>query len=151
MKERPDLIPIVAGWYHEEWGHLRSRSFSDMVKGLEDRCVGDYPFTLIALRDDEPVGTASLKIHDMDILQEFTPSLSSVFVPPSHRGKQIASSLVAEVEMRAKNLSFTQTYLYTSSAVPLYQKLGYESMQALQYNGLDVVVMQKAFQKNPAD
>jgi predicted N-acetyltransferase YhbS len=150
IKERPDLIPAVARWIHEEWGHIRSRSHEDIVQRLEDGCVGDYPFTLVAIWNNQPVGTAALKIHDMDILQEYTPWLAGVYVPAIHRGKKIASCLVSEVELRAKQLGFERTYLFTATATKLYEKLGWIPMQELQYDGLKVIVMQKMLKQETA-
>ncbi|MBL8020216.1 MAG: GNAT family N-acetyltransferase [Leptospirales bacterium] len=149
INKRPDLIPTVARWYHEEWGHIRSRSYEHMVQVLQDRCVGDFPFTLVAIDQGEAVGTASLKIHDMDILQDLTPWLASVYVPPIHRGRRIAAALIGNVERVANGLGFMHLYLYTWTAATLYQKLGWLTLQELDYNGVDVVVMKKPIQVSP--
>ncbi|MCE9598077.1 MAG: GNAT family N-acetyltransferase [Spirochaetia bacterium] len=143
IKERPDLIAQVAQWIHQEWGHFRDRSLQDIVRAIENGCVAEYPFTLVAIMGAEPVGTASLKIHDMDLLQDFTPWLAGVYVPTIHRGKNIASLLVSEVEERARRLGFAQIYLYTSTGAKLYEKLGWNSIQELEYDGIHVVVMDK--------
>ncbi len=143
IKEKPSLIPQIAQWIYEQWGQYGSRSFDQIQIAIQDQNNLDYPFTLVAVENEEPVGTASLKAHDMDILQHLTPWLSGVYVPPAHRGKGIASSLIQEVVQRARNLGFEQLYLFTDSGVPLYKKLGWSPVQELQYHGLDVVVMDR--------
>jgi predicted N-acetyltransferase YhbS len=150
LKERRDLIPLVARWIHEEWGYIRSRSHQEIVQRLEDTCIGEYPFTLIAMLNNEPVGTAALKIHDMDILPEYTPWLAGLYVPAIHRGKKVASCLVSEVELRAAELGFERTFLFTTTAGKLYEKLGWIPMQELEYDGMKVIVMQKVLKGKTA-
>jgi len=150
IKERPYLIPQVARWYYDEWGRNRSRSYDSIVQDIEDCGVGDFPFILVAMENADLIGTASLRIHDMDIMQELTPWIAGVYVPTTHRARKIASSLVSHIELRAKALGFEKAYLYTRSAFPLYEKLDWKPMQELEYHGSSVVVMEKYLKQHYA-
>jgi len=144
LKERTDLIPTVARWIHDEWGQFRSRSLEQIIQRLEESCVDDYPFTLVAIMNNQPVGTAALKIHDMDILHEYTPWLAGVYVPVIHRKKKVASYLISEVELRAKKRGFDFMYLFTTKGITIfYEKLGWFPLLELEYHGIIVTVMQK--------
>lgn len=143
LNERLEILPTIAVWLHRKWGHIRDRSLDDIVKILNERCSSKDEFILVALIDDIPVGTASMRKHDMDILQELSPWLSSVYVPEEHRRKGIASALVREVENQAKARGFERMYLFTVVSVPLYEELGWTHMRSVEYLGKRVFVMEK--------
>jgi hypothetical protein len=65
VADRPDLVPMVAQWLWHEW-------WRDDGESLEQTCVAASvsasgpPQTFVLLVDGEPVGTASLVVHDLD-------------------------------------------------------------------------------------
>ena len=69
------------------------------------------------------VGTASLIFDDLEG-DPRNPWLASVYVPPEHRGKGIASALVGVVEDAARRLGYARLYLFTTSATALYAAPG---------------------------
>jgi len=69
------------------------------------------PSALIALDGVELLGTASLRVNDMDILTELAPWLGRVYVPKIHRQKGIAPQLVNAVEQKALALGYRSLYL----------------------------------------
>ena len=72
------------------------------------------------------------------------PWLASVFVPPEHRGKGIASALVRTVEEAAKRLGYERLYLFTESATSLYAGLGWQALEQCDYRGERIQVMDKS-------
>ncbi len=73
----PVLVRTVSEWHQAEWGHLSERTTEDRIAEFAEhgRAV---PQTQLATLKGEPVGTASLLVHDMDILPDLTPWLASV-------------------------------------------------------------------------
>src|SRR5438067_1884233 len=87
LADHPDALPIIARWQHAEWGHLRP---NDSVEKRMERLRGSsdldrLPLTVVALEDNEVLGSASLVAHDMETRMELTPWLAGVFVGDGYR------------------------------------------------------------------
>ncbi len=106
--------------------------------------VDRVPVAFVALDDaDVIVGTASLIFDDLEG-DPRNPWLASVFVPPEHRGKGIASALVGVVEDAARRFGYARLYLFTTSATALYAGLGWSALEQRDYRGEHIQVMDKA-------
>ena len=92
---------------------------------------------------DTIVGTASLLFDDLEG-DPRNPWLASVFVPAEHRSKGIASALVVAIEDAARRLGYPTLYLFTTSAVRLYARLGWRALEQREYRGEHIQVMDKA-------
>jgi GNAT superfamily N-acetyltransferase len=138
-----DLVPVIARWHHEEWGHLDpAGSLQSWTDGLAERtCLERIPTTFVALEGSDPVGSAALVEHDMETRPDLTPWLAGVFVLPSHRHRGIASRLVSHAMSKARKFGVETLYLYTRSAAPLYSKLGWRSIGREHYEGRWVTLM----------
>ena len=126
LVERPDLVEQVSAWGFAEWGHLNPGQTLEQrtvrVRGKMN--VDRVPIAFVALDEEDRIaGTASLIFDDLEG-DPRNPWLASVFVPPEHRKKGIASALVRTVEDAARRLGYSRLYLFTSSAPTLYAGLG---------------------------
>jgi predicted N-acetyltransferase YhbS len=102
------------------------------------------PVVLVGLDDAGAlVGTASLLFDDLEG-DPRNPWLASVFVPAEQRGKGIASALVVAIEDAARRLGYPILYLFTTSAAPLYGRLGWRALERRDYRGEHIQVMDKA-------
>lgn len=146
LVERPDLAEQVSVWGFDEWGHLNPGQTLDQrrakIQGKMN--VDRVPIAFVAVGDDEGiVGTASLIFDDLEG-DPRNPWLASVFVPPEHRGKGIASALVRTVEEAARRLGYDRLYLFTESATSLYAGLGWQALEQCDYRGERIQVMDKS-------
>jgi len=143
--ERPDLVEQVAAWGFAEWGHLNSReTLAQRVIRIRGKLNTDrVPMAFVALGDDGGiVGTASLIFDDLEG-DPRNPWLASVYVPPEHRKKGIATALVRTVEDAARRLGYTRLYLFTSTAPDLYAGLGWRPLDRQDYRGEHIQVMDR--------
>ena len=145
LADHPDLIPTLARWRWEEWGHITpDRSMDEWIEGLVNQANRDrIPVTLVAFDDDQPAGMASLVYYDMDTREDLTPWLASVLVEPSFRDRGHGSALVTAIEEIAAALDVETLYLYTNSAQSLYERLGWKEIEREPYRGREVVIMRK--------
>ena len=75
-------------------------------------------------QDDELVATAGLEVCDGVLL------LRSVATAPGHRGRGLASKLVAELHRRASRSGFSHAYLLTMDAAGYFaERFGYRDVQ----------------------
>lgn len=146
VKYFQNWIPIIAKWIYEEWAYaFPLRTLQEIQKGLFGRMnETEMPITLIAHDDRGVLGTASLKASDMEILQDLTPWLSSVFVHQEYRGQGVASALTAEIEKIAKQQGFDKLYVFNPITQGVFEKLGWSVLQTVQYGGKELAILVKA-------
>ncbi len=146
LVERPDLAEQVSVWGFGEWGHLNpGQTLEQRRAQIQGKMnVDRVPIAFVALGgDDGIVGTASLIFDDLEG-DPRNPWLASVYVPPEHRRKGIASALVREVEEAARRIGFGRLYLFTSSAPSLYAGLGWRMLEQRDYRGEHIQIMDRA-------
>lgn len=135
----------VARWHQNEWAHLSpDKTVGTRVEELRESAVKEgLPLTLVAVEDDEIVGTISLAEDDLATRPEFSPWLSTVYVDSSVRRRGIGSRLVQRVEEVAADQGVDELFLYTPDQAPLYEKLGWETVSVETYRGEEVTVMRR--------
>ncbi|MGO2879841.1 MAG: GNAT family N-acetyltransferase [Halomonas sp.] len=138
-------LPTVVRWTFAAWGNLYpGLTLEEAIDDTMSECgISGVPSVFIALQDDVPVGTACLIDDDMSIRRELTPWLASVFVAPEWRGQGVASALVQRVEAEVRNSGIHQCYLYTPDQQSLYQRLGWQAIETLEYRGETVTLMRR--------
>lgn len=145
--DSPHVLDVTQ-WMFTAWGHLNpEKTLQDAIEETISECgaVG-VPSIFVAMQGDMPVGTASLIADDMSIRSELTPWLASVFVLPGSRGRGIASALIKRVEVEAQANDIRRFYLYTPDQQALYQRLGWQPVECLEYRGEAVTLMSRQFE-----
>jgi GNAT superfamily N-acetyltransferase len=147
LAEMPEVVPVVAGWLFDEWGHERpGSSVESIAEDIRSKLdPASLPIQLLALRAERPVGVAMLKPHEMkDIFPERTPWLGSLVVAPAHRRNGIGAALTREIEELARSRGFARLYLQTERADGgVYARLGWAVCDRLPYRGYQANVMTK--------
>jgi N-acetylglutamate synthase-like GNAT family acetyltransferase len=130
----------------EEWGEETGRTSADaFIPGLRHRIhCSSIPFTLVAFHEKEPVGTASLFIHDMDDHRHLSPWLAAVYVNPGYRHRKIGRRLCEEVTRRAKSLGVESVYLFTPDRAAFYGHMGWKPIEKTTYRNRAVTIMRRS-------
>ena len=138
-------IPELARLHFKEWGYLRPKeSIEDRTERLRLFCGRhSIPIVVVALENDELVGSAMLIDRDMESRPHLTPWLAGVFVKPHFRGKNIGKALIKKIEDEARSLGFHRLYLYSPNAEGFYEILGWTIIEKCEYLGINVVIMSK--------
>jgi GNAT superfamily N-acetyltransferase len=141
---RPDLVPVVAGWLWNEFARARGRSLEAVVEAVGKSVTSQpIPRTFVLLGGGEPLGTASLTQHDLEERPDLTPWLAGVFVEPHVRGRGYAGHLIAAVEQEARTASIPELWLYTRSAERVYARAGWHTVETIQRNGAGYALMRR--------
>ena len=147
LADHPEHIPKLAAWFYEQWRWFLppESSASTIEAKFRTHLNRDAPpIALVALHGNELLGTASLRVNDMDVFAELRPWLGGVYVAPEHRKKGVGRRLVAAVERKALELGYQSIHLFTFDQAAFYQGLGWQQVTQLQYHTHPVVVMWKA-------
>ena len=143
LAEHPHLVPTVALWSKNEWGHLcPDVPYEDYVSSYQKRTVhSTIRETFVALEGDTLLGTASIIEHDMSTRTELSPWMASVYVAPEFRNRGVGSALVRAVMEEAPRLGLERLYLITPDKVRFYSRLGWQVLETAKYRGEEVTIM----------
>ena len=145
LADRPDHLETVARWHHDEWSALRGgQSLEECRRELQATMTrGDFPTTVVAVDDDEVVGSASLVESAMETRPDRRPWLAGVYVADEHRNRGIGSLLVERITDEAAAHGFSKIFLFTTGSASLYARLGWERLTDDEYHGHTVAVMRR--------
>jgi GNAT superfamily N-acetyltransferase len=140
QSDNPDFRKLVA----ELDKDLRIRDGDEHAFFAQFNKIDMIRHVVIAYLGEEPVGCGAIKPYD-----NHTMEVKRMFVPPEHRGKSIASLVLAELEKWAIELNYDSTILETGikqpEAIRLYEKNKYSLIPNYgQYIGVESSV---CFQK----
>ncbi len=121
------VIPTLVEWYQSEWKPYYGKDGpGDARADLVSRCNRDrLPLGLVALEDDQTLGTTAL---DLDVTTHLTPSVVGLLVAPPYRRQGVATALLMASEEIARRLGHRQLYASTAVLGGLLGKLGWEKM-----------------------
>lgn len=147
LKLKPDLIPILAKWHHDEWKYLNpSLTLQGRIKKMQSYFNDSaIPSTFVAINKTTVLGSAALIDSDMDTHPELSPWLASVYVDPPYRKQEVGSRLVNHLLKFSKGLNIGALYLFTPDRLSFYQKLGWTILNKEPYRGQTVWVMAYVF------
>jgi N-acetylglutamate synthase-like GNAT family acetyltransferase len=141
-----DAIPDLARYFFDEWRVVyekRGLSLHDIVAACEGRAQTDkLPVALVALENGAVIGTGALKLDDLELRPTLNPWLGGLFVLPSHRNRGIATTLIKRLLDEARRLDLSILYLWTLSAESLYARLGWKTVEQLDYCDYSISLMQ---------
>ena len=126
--EHPEYIPQLAQWLFEQWDSiLGEKTPETRIKKLKTHMNrGELPIAWVAHANGQPLGTAALRVHDLEGREHLTPWLGGVFVGPHFRRQGIGAALCAAVEDEARSRAIHTLYLFTLDKQAWYSRLGWK-------------------------
>ena len=144
IADRPDLVPIVAGWLWHEWWHQDGYTLEQTHDAVAASVSpSGPPQSFVLLVDGKPIGTASLVAHDLDERPDLTPWLAGVFVIPEARGRGHVVHLIEAVEAACRSAAIPVVWLYTAGAEHVYARAGWHSVETIQRLGRRPVTLMR--------
>ena len=125
--DHPEYIPQLAQWLFEEWDSILGEKTLDVrIKKLNAHMNRDkLPIAWVAHANGQLLGTASLRVHDLEGREDLTPWLGGVFVGSQFRRRGIGAALCATVEDAARSRRLQTLYLFTLDKQAWYSRLGW--------------------------
>jgi len=145
LADQPELVALLSKWFHDEWGSSNpSLTLESIERQVKERLNRDkFPLCLVAFAKSKPIATATLKIREVDIYPQFEHWLGNVYVLPEYRNQGVGSQVVEFTVDRAKLLRVKNLYLYTQDREHFYQRLGWITLEQVEYHAHRVVVMRR--------
>jgi len=151
-----DRLATLAAWHHAQWGHLYSHWTYDVcLAELDGHAARDegMPTTLLALDDEELLGSVSLVFEDAPELQEHgSPWLASLYVKPEARGRGVGAQLARAAVARAAAEGVEELFLFTPEHREFYARLGWRPLgrTALKGTPVDLMCIEPALARSAA-
>jgi N-acetylglutamate synthase-like GNAT family acetyltransferase len=148
--EYPEYIPQLAQWLFEEWDSiLDEKTVEVRIKKLNAHLNQDQlPIAWVAHANGKVLGTAALRVHDLEGCEELTPWLGGVFVGPQFRRQGIGAELCAVVEDEARARAIETLYLFTLDKQAWYSRLGWSMFTPCVWHERPGNIMRKQLQKS---
>ena len=138
-------LEAVADWQQTEFGYLNpSVTLEQRRQRLRESLQREsLPLTIVAISEEgHAIGAASI-LPKTITHAHLTPWLSAVVVRPEFRGKGCASALTLAALTEAAGLGFKTLHLFTPRNESLYRRLGWETIERSNHNGLPIAIMSR--------
>src|SRR5438128_4437178 len=125
--EHPEYISQLAQWLFEQWGSiLGEETLEARMKKLHTHMNRDkLPIAWVAHANGQLLGTAALRVHDLEGREDLTPWLGGVFVGSDFLRQGIGAALCAAVEDEARSRAIPTLYLFTLEKQPWCSRSGW--------------------------
>jgi N-acetylglutamate synthase-like GNAT family acetyltransferase len=119
-------MPQLAQWQFEEWDSIVGEKMKARIKKLNTHLNRDQlPIAWVAHANGQLLGSAALRVHDLERREDLTPWLGGVFVGQEFRRQGIGAALCATVENEARSRGIHTLYLFTLDKQAWYSRLGW--------------------------
>lgn len=145
LGDHPELAATLANWFAAEWSRPGFElDPHDIEIRLMQRLHRDrVPLVVLAFAGVQLVGTAALKIQEMETHPHYQHWLGGVYTLESERGKGYGKAVVQHTTQLAAELDVENLYLYTNSHEGFYAQLGWQTIERPNYHGRTVAIMRK--------
>lgn len=125
--DHPEYIPQLAQWLFEQWDAILGEGTPEArIKKLNAHMNREkLPIAWVAHANGQLMGTAALRVHDLEGREDLTPWLAGVFVGSQFRRRGIGPALCATVEGAARSRGIETLYLFTLDKQAWYSRLGW--------------------------
>ena len=123
----PQYLPQLAQWLFEQWGSmLGEKTLEARIKKLKAHMSRDQlPIAWVAHANGQLLGTAALRVHDLEGREDLTPWLGGVFVGSQFRRLGIGEALCVTAENAARSRGIQCLYLFTLDKQAWYSRQGW--------------------------
>src|SRR3989454_8491556 len=127
LVDHPEYVPQLAQWLFEHWDSILGEKTPEArIKKLKAHMNRDkLPIAWVAHANGQLLGTAALRVHDLEGREDLTPWLGGVFVGADFRRQGIGAALCATVEDAARSRGMQTLYLFTLDKQAWYSRLGW--------------------------
>lgn len=145
VKDRPELALQLIPGLLQHWSYIFPGDTAEMREGRFRAHQNDdvLPIAWIAHDGDTALGTAALRVTDLDGREDLGPWLGGVYTEPGFRRRGIAAALCRTVEAKAATMGIPRLYLFTHGQEPLYARMGWNHLEPTTWHGHACSIMWK--------
>ena len=142
--DHPEYLPQLAEWQFAEWDSILGQGFDSRITKLKTHLNRDkLPIAWVAHANGQLLGSAALRVHDLEEREDLSPWLGGVIVGVDFRRQGIGAALCAKVEEAARSREVEKLYLFTHDKQAWYSRLGWTLLEPCVWHGLAMDIMCK--------
>ena len=144
LADVPGHAGTLARWHHAQWSDLYSDWSLDVATDeLRDHATRrSLPTTLVAVQDDQPLGSVSLVLEDAPELRDQGDAwMASLYVRPEARGLGLGVRLARALVAFAAEQKVERLWLFTPEHAAFYARLGWRAQGSVTLRGVPVHLM----------
>jgi GNAT superfamily N-acetyltransferase len=112
LRQRPEFFDVVADRIWQAWWKADGHPLAAIATRLKENLdAAPIPFALVAHREAEFLGTASVIESDLAERPQYSPWVAAVWVDPAFRGSGVGAAVVARAANDCFALGFGRAYL----------------------------------------
>jgi GNAT superfamily N-acetyltransferase len=112
LRQRPEFFDAVAERIWQAWWKVEGHPLAYIATRLKENLdAAPIPFALVAHREAEFLGTASVIKSDLAERPQYTPWVAAVWVDPAFRGSGVGAALVERAAQGCFALGIGRAYL----------------------------------------
>ena len=119
LVEHPEYTAQLAQWLFEQWDTILGEKLNAHMNRDQ------LPIAWVAHANGQLLGTAALRVHDLEGREDLTPWLGGVFVGSQFRRRGIGAALCTTVEEAARSRGVETLYLFTLDKQEWYSRQGW--------------------------
>lgn len=148
LVDYPEYIPQLAQWLFEQWGSIPGeKTLEARINKLNAHMNRDQlPIAWVAHANGQLLGTAALRVHDLEGREDLTPWLGGVFVGRQFRRRGIGERLCATVEQAPRSRRIQTLYLFTLDKQAWYSRQGWTMLEPCVWHERAGDIMSKGLQ-----
>jgi GNAT superfamily N-acetyltransferase len=136
---------IGAQWAFDDWKETDPNDDIQWYLNVYSESATDpssLPISLAATTNHELAGVACVVLDDeLPDAIEPGPWVAAVFVNPEYRGRSVGKRLVTEAVRRARELGYSDVYLYTRDVAHWYETFGWERVRETHVHDKAITIM----------
>jgi N-acetylglutamate synthase-like GNAT family acetyltransferase len=146
--DHPGYMPQLAQWLFEQWGAILGEKTPEVrINKLKTHMNRDQlPIAWVAHANGQLLGTAALRVHDLEGREDLTPWLGGVFVGSQFRRRGIGAALCTTVEEAARSRGIQTLYLFTLDKQQWYSRQGWKVLTRCVWHERHGDIMSKKLQ-----
>ncbi|WP_028401009.1 GNAT family N-acetyltransferase [Ectobacillus panaciterrae] len=133
LENQADFINDVSNMIYKEFvvNTGSKMTFDDVFTYFSNTHSKQLPITLIAIEENECIGTVSIFENDLKERKIYKPWLASLYTKSEHRSKGVGQNLISETLKIVKELGYKELYLRTENASTYYQNRGWSFVETI--------------------
>jgi predicted N-acetyltransferase YhbS len=145
LADHSNYLPQLAQWQFEEWDSILGEgSIEPRIAKLKTHLNREkLPIAWVAHANGQLLGSAALRVNDIEGHEDLTPWLGGVIVGSQFRRHGIGATLCGVVEDHARSLGINTLYLFTLDKQPWYSRMGWTAFSPCVWHGRSGLIMRK--------